>query len=209
MRATQQMRERTRVLESKLADTSKEVGALRDNLERVSAEALSDPLTGLANRKRFDEFLKGAHNDSQTTSAPLSLVLCDIDHFKRVNDTWGHSTGDQIIRFVARALEDAAGDDHLVARYGGEEFAIIAPGLASPDAARLADTVRLAIESKVLRRRSTNESLGGVTASFGVAQLLADEDPWKLIERADAALYDSKRSGRNRVSSASPLKAAS
>ena len=126
-----------------------------------------------------------------------------------VNDTWGHNTGDQIIRFVAGVLQAAASNGQLVARHGGEEFAIVAENTPLEDAAELAEHARASIESKILRRRTTNESLGKVTASFGVAQYQPEEARWQFFERADSALYESKTAGRNRVSRAGALRAAS
>jgi diguanylate cyclase len=198
--ATNNMRERTRDLETRLAVTSNEVSTLRRNLMQVREEALTDPLTGVANRKRFDEVLEAARKNAIDTGSPLCLILCDIDHFKQVNDNWGHHTGDQIIRFIAAALTSAANEGQLVARYGGEEFAIVAPYTSLEDSLQVAERARASIESKVLRRKSTNENLGKVTASFGVALFEPDEPRWRLVERADTALYESKNAGRNRVS---------
>lgn len=199
VQATRTTRERTRELEVRLAETSGEVRSLRTNLTKAREESLTDPLTGAANRKRFDEFLESARADALKTKAPLALVLCDIDNFKQVNDSWGHHTGDQVIRFIVSALRTAAGEGPLVARYGGEEFAVIAPNCSLDDASSIAERTRHAVESKVLKRRTTNEYLGRVTASFGVAVLEGDEQGWRLIERADQALYASKQAGRNRV----------
>jgi diguanylate cyclase len=199
VQATRNMRERTRELEVRLAETSGEVRSLRTNLTKAREESLTDPLTGAANRKRFDDFLESARTEALKNGTPLALVLCDIDNFKKINDSWGHHTGDQVIRFIVSALKTAADESHLVARYGGEEFAIIAPNCTIEAASKIAERARHAIESKVLRRRTTNECLGHVTASFGVALLEGKEPRWRLVERADAALYSSKECGRNRV----------
>jgi len=201
VQATSSMQSRTQELEQRLSDTSREMSELRTTLEKTRIEALTDPLTGAANRKRFDQTLEQAREHALSSNTPLSLVIGDIDHFKRINDTWGHQTGDHIIRFVAKTMMDTAGDANLVARYGGEEFAIVMPGSALPAAHQLAEMVRASIESKKLKRKSTNESLGTITVSFGVAELIGDEPHWKLVERADQALYESKNGGRNKVSS--------
>ena len=104
-----------------------EMEKLRTSLRQARAEALTDALTGIANRKLFDETLRLRKEEADAEKTELSLMLCDIDHFKSFNDTWGHQTGDQVIRFVASALTKFALPDHLVARYGGEEFAVIMP----------------------------------------------------------------------------------
>ncbi len=199
LQATAKMQRHTQELENRLNTTTEEVNTLRDNLEQVRAEAMTDALTGIANRKRFDECMRRLCGDAEFDNKPLSLVLCDIDNFKRFNDTWGHQTGDQIIRFVASCLQRNTAKHHLVARYGGEEFAIIMPDTEAPDALEIADTIRAIVESKKLLRKSTNEDLGTVTISLGVASLADNDQVEDLIERADRALYSSKHAGRNKA----------
>jgi diguanylate cyclase len=173
---------------------------LRATLRQARAEALTDGLTGLANRKMFDETLKMRLREAAGQRTDLCLVLCDIDKFKHFNDTWGHQTGDQIIRFIASSLQRQTQPDHLVARYGGEEFAIIMPRTRIVSARTIAEAIRAAIESKKLQRKSTNEELGRITVSMGVAQYRPGETGHDLVGRADACLYASKHAGRNRVS---------
>ena len=197
--ATAKMQRRSHDLENKLQATSKEVTQLRDNLERVREEAMTDALTGIANRKRFDESLRKARREAEASGTPLSLVLCDIDFFKRFNDTWGHQTGDQIIRFVAGCLTRHAPESHVVARYGGEEFGIVMPGATPEDAFAIAEKIRRTVESKKLLRKSTNEDLGNITISMGIASFQGNESIETLIERADTHLYRSKTEGRNRT----------
>lgn len=196
--ATARMQRRSQALEDKLQATSNEVTQLRSHLERVREEAMTDALTGIANRKRFDETLRRARRDADTSHKPLSLVLCDIDYFKRFNDTWGHQTGDQIIRFVAGCLTRHSGDTHVVARYGGEEFAIVMPNTDPAGAIDISERIRKTVESKKLLRKSTNEDLGNITVSLGVATYREGESIEELIERSDANLYKSKTEGRNR-----------
>src|SRR5690606_20294379 len=123
----------------------------------------------------------------------------DIDHFKRFNDTWGHQTGDQVIRYVASVIGRNCAPPRMAARYGGEEFAMLFPAEHGPAVEAALDTMRREIASRALKRRSTNEDLGAVTISIGVAHWREGEGPACLIERADAALYASKRGGRNRL----------
>lgn len=197
--ATTEMSAQNSALSEKLVQSSNEVEQLRRSLQQARAEALTDGLTGVANRKLFDQTLRLRCDESRADKTPLCLLLCDIDHFKKFNDTWGHQTGDQVIRYVATLLAKAALPDQLVARYGGEEFAMVMPRTRLVQAERVADQVRRAIEAKRLVRRSTNETIGSVTISVGVSELQIDEAPPELVSRADACLYLSKRTGRNRV----------
>jgi diguanylate cyclase len=197
--ATLDMANHNQHLNQQLQRSTREIEALRSSLESVRVESLTDSLTGLANRRMFDETLRMRIDEARAQHADLCLLLCDIDHFKRFNDTWGHHTGDQILRFLASTLQSHARPDFLVARYGGEEFAVIMPRVSTKGAAQIADTLRGAIQTKRLRRRSTNEDLGQVTVSLGLARLQPGDTPAGLVERADACLYASKRNGRNQV----------
>jgi diguanylate cyclase len=197
--ATTDMSKQNASLSQKLAQSSQEMEKLRTSLRQARAEALTDALTGVANRKLFDETLRLRKEEADQNKTDLALVIADIDHFKSFNDTWGHQTGDQVIRFVASALTKFALPDHLVSRYGGEEFAVIMPRTTLAQAGRIADQIRSAIEAKRLVRRSTNETIGAVTVSFGVALYGAGDTVNQLIARADECLYLSKRNGRNRV----------
>ena len=197
--ATVEMEQHSLALEKRLTDSTREVTSLREALQTVRAEAFTDALTAVANRKMFDTTLASVFAEDVPAGKPVSLVMGDIDFFKRINDTWGHSTGDQVIRFVANALKAKAWTQHLVARVGGEEFAVIMPDTTLRDAAAIAEQVRLAVASKRLIRRSTNEDLGQITMSFGVAAVQPGDTERSLMERADESLYASKRTGRNKV----------
>jgi diguanylate cyclase len=137
---------------------------------------------------------------SDRGSGPVTVIMADIDFFKRINDTFGHQTGDQVIRFVATVMDRAKPKGGIVARLGGEEFAMIAPMTDRKTAMGIAEKIRQAVEGKRLVRRASNEDLGKITVSLGVAQRRPSEKPTDMVERADAALYASKRNGRNRVS---------
>lgn len=197
--ATLDMANHNQHLNEQLQRSGREIESLRTSLETVRVESLTDSLTGLANRRMFDETLKMRIEEARAQRSELCVVLCDIDHFKRFNDTWGHHTGDQILRFLASALQSHARPDFLVARYGGEEFAVIMPRISARVAAQTAESLRAAIQAKRLRRRSTNEDLGQVTVSLGIARLQPGDTVQGFIERADACLYASKRNGRNQV----------
>jgi diguanylate cyclase len=197
--ATLDMATHNQTLNEQLKKSTAEIDTLRTSLESVRMESLTDSLTGLANRRMFDETLRMRIEEAKAQRTELSLLLCDIDYFKRFNDTWGHHTGDQILRFLASALQAHARPDFLVARYGGEEFAVVMPRMSARVAQQTAEALREAIQAKRLRRRSTNEDLGQVTVSIGIARLQSGDTPAGLIERADACLYASKRNGRNQT----------
>jgi diguanylate cyclase len=204
--ATLDMANHNQHLTEQLQKSTREIDTLRTSLESVRVESLTDSLTGLANRRMFDETLRMRIDEARSQRSELCLLLCDIDHFKRFNDTWGHHTGDQILRFLASALQGHARPDYLVARHGGEEFAMILPRANMKLATQTADMLRTAIQTKRLRRRSTNEDLGQVTVSIGVARMQPGDTPQGLLERADACLYASKRNGRNQVTTdATPI----
>jgi len=206
--ATQRVRQENETLESQLADTTAEVGRLREHLEQTRREAMTDGLTGLENRKSFDEALERACDQAEADGGALCLAVLDIDHFKAFNDTWGHQTGDQVLRYVASVIGRFGEPPRTAARYGGEEFALIFPGDSARTALAVLEEIRVEVASRVLKRRSTNEDLGAVTLSAGVAERRPGEAPAALVERADAALYESKRGGRNRTSAADPIAAA-
>jgi diguanylate cyclase (GGDEF) domain len=203
--ATRKVREENHALELQLHDTTAELTRLREHLEQVRRDAMTDALSGLANRKAFDEALARACAEPD---AAVTLAVVDIDHFKSFNDTWGHQTGDQVIRYVAGVIGRSSPAPRLSARYGGEEFAIIFPGETARTALAVLEAVREEVSSRILKRRSTNEDLGAITISAGIAERKAGEAPASLIERADGALYASKRGGRNRTSCADPIAAA-
>jgi diguanylate cyclase len=198
--ATKRVRRETAILEKRLEKSNKEVIRLRESLEQVRRDAMTDALTNLANRKAFDERLEAAC--APDDGAPLALAILDIDHFKRFNDTWGHQTGDQVLRYVSTVLSNICGKHRFAARFGGEEFAIIFPGENAGVVMAALESIRSDVASRALRRRSTNDDLGSVTVSAGFAQRRKGETAASLLERADAALYDSKRKGRNCITAA-------
>lgn len=189
-------------LERRLAQSTQEVRHLREHLEQVRRDAMTDPLTMLANRKAFDEALARACDEADATGGPVTLAMLDIDHFKAFNDTWGHQTGDQVIRYVASVIGKVGALPRVSARHGGEEFAVLFPSEGAARATQAVEAIRLEVSSCSLKRRSTHDDLGVVTVSAGVAQRRPGESASELMERADSALYVSKRAGRNRTTSA-------
>src|SRR5262245_51504108 len=187
VQTTRAMEFSNRQLEERLSASKQEINELQENLEAVRTESLTDPLTQLANRKFFDITLEKAIAEAFERNEALSLMLTDIDHFKTFNDSFGHQTGDQVLRLVAMSVKHNVKGKDTAARYGGEEFAVILP-----------NTILRAM-AKELMRRSTGEHLGRMTISIGVATLRKGDSGQSLIERADTCLYAAKRHGRNRV----------
>jgi len=199
VKSTREMRETNQALERCLASSKSEISNLQHSLEAIRAESLTDPLTGLGNRKYFDRMIEMAVQSSLASGEPLSLLMFDIDHFKAFNDSFGHLTGDQVLRLVALSVRHAIKGQDITARYGGDEFAVLLPDTALRQALIVADHIRRGVMAKELRKKSTGEILGRVTISIGVAMLKQGDDTDALIERADACLYAAKRNGRNRV----------
>lgn len=197
--ATRKVQRENETLERKLDASTREVARLREHLEQVRRDAMTDALTNLANRKAFDEHLATVVADAEANGYGLALALLDIDHFKSFNDTWGHQTGDQVLRYVASVIGRAGKSPRIAARYGGEEFAMVFPHETLAHVEEALEAVRTEISSRTLRRRSTNDELGAVTLSAGFAQRREGENAATLLERADAALYAAKRAGRNRL----------
>jgi diguanylate cyclase len=197
--STREIAAKNRTLESRLRDSRGEIEGLREALERVRVETLVDPLTGISNRKHFEERLISATMFAREDGSPVSLVVIDIDHFKRFNDVYGHLTGDQVLRLVSSTMQEQMGTQATLARFGGEEFAMILPGMGLDEARERAETLREKVQKRELMKRSTGESLGRITVSLGVAVLRRDETATSLLDRADQCMYCAKATGRNRT----------
>jgi diguanylate cyclase len=206
--ATRRVQRENASLEKKLAVSAAEVSRLKEHLEQVRRDATTDALTNLANRKAFDDELGRACAEAAENGEPLALAVIDIDHFKGFNDTWGHQTGDQVLRYVSSVIGRMAPPPRFAARYGGEEFAMLFPREHAGEVIATLEEIRIEVSSRILKRRSTNEDLGAITVSAGIAEFLPGESFETLLDRADAALYTSKRTGRNRVSMAPAVAAA-
>ena len=186
-------------LKTRLQASKAQIEKLHSTLAEAQAISLRDPLTALNNRRGFDANLAEAITQAQTLGSALCLVMGDIDNFKKVNDAFGHPIGDEILKIFATVLAENVQDAGSVARYGGEEFAVILPGAQLEDAKQLTERMRSQLETKKLAISKSGEEIGKITASFGIAQLSVGEDAEKLVQRADAKLYQAKCAGRNRV----------
>lgn len=167
---------------------------------RLRKQATLDPLTGLANRSHFESLTAHALARSQRDGAPMALMLCDVDHFKRVNDQHGHAAGDEVLMGVAQLLAANLRDGDVLARWGGEEFLALLPASPVDAACATAERIRAAVEATPLRAAGDAQAPLHVTLSFGVTHVAGQSDLQAAITRADRALYASKHGGRNRVS---------
>ncbi len=201
VKATAVVRASHKEMEDKLKESQSQVAELKDNLEAARFENLTDELTGLGNRRLFDQTMSRKVQASSGIGTTFCLIMLDIDHFKQFNDSWGHQTGDQVLRLVGMTIKNTISATDIAARYGGEEFAVILPDTTLDEAIMQADLIREAIKDRKLLKRSTGEKLGNVTVSAGVARYEQNDTAVTLIERADAALYSAKRAGRNCVMS--------
>jgi len=176
-----------------------EIDSIRDKLTISERRSRIDPLTGLANRRALDDFVRAAQTASMETGAPLSILLVDIDRFKQFNDKFGHQFGDQVLRLISHVLKETMRKEDLAVRYGGEELLGVLPGADLIVCQDVAERVRQTIARRQVRRRLTGEILSNLTVSIGVAEFVAGESLGDLIDRCDRALYAAKRAGRNRT----------
>ena len=203
MDGTVRMQTAIQALQDQVAASRNEVERLRGELVRARDEAFVDTLSGTLNRRGFDRRLQALLQSRPPQPAANCLVMLDIDHFKKVNDTHGHLMGDKVIEMLGEILRSTVTDSaHSVARYGGEDFAMLLPGVPLVQGVQLAERVRERTGAMKIRNRATQEVIMTVTVSAGVTEMRDDDDPHSLVARADSALYRSKQSGRNRVTCA-------
>jgi len=196
-------------LNAKLEESQKEIGQLRENLQKIKSESERDFLTSVLNRKALDKRLEQLTSLSVQKKEPVCVLMIDIDHFKKFNDTYGHQMGDQVLKIVAKALTECVKGSDIVARYGGEEFSVILPNTPIGGAVAVGESIRKNIASKELKRRDTGENYGQITVSIGAAMFRPKSDTIEtFVGRADEALYKSKQTGRNRVTMEAPKDAA-
>jgi diguanylate cyclase len=186
-------------LERRLESANEEVKSLQLKLKEAEQHATTDALTGLWNRRSFEDKLAHHMTRCQQTDGGLSLVMLDIDDFKQVNDTYGHLTGDDLLRIIAKTLKDFVKGKDIVCRYGGEEFVILLPDTPLMGAVTVAENIRKHFSQMSWKQKSTGASMGRVTLSAGVSAARSGETMETFVQRADVALYQSKKLGRNRV----------
>ncbi|MGZ8174491.1 MULTISPECIES: GGDEF domain-containing protein [Methylobacter] len=197
---TQDLAETSKTLQVQLDESKKEMQLLRQDLAQARETAKTDALTGLFNRRAFDqkldECIEKTHkqNDSE-----LCLLILDLDHFKQINDTFGHQAGDSVLRYTANLIKQHIAEYHCAARYGGEEMAIIMPNTPFNKAMEIAEKIRSSLAQHPLKRKCSKESIGKVTLSIGVSGFKINDSIESLIERADKAMYRAKDNGRNQV----------
>ncbi len=197
--ATDLMIDQTKKLSSQLDSSSRELDEMRAALDKAKRDTVRDALTALPNRKAFDAQFADEVEKAAQSRTPMCVAFCDVDHFKRFNDNWGHRVGDDVLRFIGVKMIEMFKDAGFAARYGGEEFVVILPRHRVPQACELVEAFRASVSARLLRMRGDGREIGRVTVSAGIAQLRHGETGESLIERADGALYRAKGNGRNRV----------
>jgi diguanylate cyclase len=193
------MLERTRKAEEEMRKSEEEAKSLRRSLERAKRDAEIDYLTGLPNRRAFEELLEAQYREAQMAMEPLSVAFCDIDNFKAINDAHGHEAGDRVLKTIADTLSQISDDQCHVARHGGEEFVMLFRGKNPAAAAERLDQAREHLAARRLINRKTDEPFGQITFSGGVADIFGFGDARAALKAADDALYLAKQNGRNRI----------
>ena len=196
--ATDTMMTEAAALNAKLESSGEQVAMMHQELEKARRDTLRDALTGLPNRRAFDMQISD-EAEKAAAGGSLTVAFCDVDHFKKFNDTWGHRVGDDVLRLVGVRMIDAFKDHGFAARYGGEEFVALLPGIKPDEAQALADSFRKSISARTLKMRGDGRDIGRVTVSVGLATWFPGETTEAVVERADSALYQAKREGRDRV----------
>ena len=194
-----------KAIKEKLQETKEELETLQQEFELARIEASVDFLTGVANRKAFDETLVAITGDSESEGADVCLLLVDIDHFKTFNDRYGHIVGDEVLKFVSKQIREMVKGRDFLARFGGEEFAVILPRTSLPGAKTVAESIRAFFAQAKLKSTATSKKLCVITVSIGAACYRPGEPLEDFIARSDKALYFAKNAGRNRVATESEI----
>jgi diguanylate cyclase len=188
-----------KTVQHKLKETTEALEELKKDFEQVKTEAFVDFLTGIPNRKAFDSTLSACVSEAPSGDKDLSLLLIDIDNFKKFNDEFGHLTGDEVLKFVARKIKEMVKGGDFLARFGGEEFVVILPQTPLAGATAVAEHIRNFFAATPLMATSEARNLGIIAVSVGVARYRPGESSEEFIHRADHALYTAKKAGKNRV----------
>ena len=194
---TEHMQSATKLLQEELDVARQEIQDLRNEFKRVRHESLVDPLTNAKNRRAFDIALDEICKSSVENDWPVCLLLLDIDHFKNINDSYGHGAGDAVLKWIAKVINDTVRGSDVVARYGGEEFTIILPKTDLNGAMSAAENIRQRISEQ--RLRTSTKQIGRITCSIGVSLYNVNEGYEALITSADSAMYRAKQAGRDKV----------
>jgi diguanylate cyclase len=197
--ANEQMRRETAELIRNLEISRAQVAAFRFKLATAKAIGLRDSLTSLGNRRSFDRHLAKEIAEARAQGTDMCLVMGDLDHFKKINDNYGHPFGDRVLKYFADLLQKHIRSSDIAARLGGEEFAMILPQTSLENATLLTDRIRARLEAQQWKNAKSGELFSQITASFGIVRLGENDDSESLIKRADTMLYEAKRAGRNRI----------
>jgi len=192
----QSIKKQNEVLKTQMQKYRQEIERLQNELSTAKTEAEMDFLTQLPNRRRFVRALKDSLRNHKEKNYPFSLIVLDIDDFKKINDTYGHSGGDTVLKEIAYILKNYLRANTVIGRLGGEEFAILIPGINGKKAKHIAERIRKVLENRSISYK--NKTIK-VTASFGVTESVKKDTPESIIDRADKALYKAKNSGKNTV----------
>lgn len=198
--STQSIQASMELMRHKIQESREEINMLRTRLEKISEEAQTDVMTGLANRKGLALAIEKNLQVTDETKVLPCILMIDIDHFKSINDNYGHLLGDQVIKAVANNLKNQIKGKDTAARYGGEEFCVLLPETQLSDALKVAENIRQVMEKTRIKRTKDNQEICSITVSVGVARYQPGESLLDFFQRADDALYESKKNGRNRVS---------
>ncbi|NLR41507.1 GGDEF domain-containing protein [Novosphingobium sp. ERW19] len=200
-----EMVSRTENFAAEMKRSEDEAQALRRELDKARHDAEIDHLTGLPNRRAFEAALDRHYRQARQEADHLCVAFCDIDHFKRVNDTHGHDTGDRVIKAIGEALARISDDTCHVARHGGEEFVMLFRGKTTQEAWEKLDAVRENFGSRQFVNRANDNPIGKITFSGGIADVFAHKNPRDALKAADEALYEAKSGGRNQIVLSSPV----
>lgn len=196
LQQTQTLASTSNDLKQELAQSSQDMQKLKSEMEAIKKTARTDGLTGLLNRGAFNQEIALL---CQQSDIKVTLVMFDLDNFKKLNDTFGHLLGDKVLQYFSGIMRKFGGETHLSARYGGEEMAMLLLNTSEEEALNIANKIKDQLANSRLKKKNSDESIGQVTVSIGMSLMKATDTPNELIDRADQALYLSKANGRNQV----------